>query len=213
MSQRAREKIALMVFVALIFVVISGGIWYINVGHNWNTAATTIDDATGSMEGYTALVFDGVDIPTAEEAATTTTPVTRASVLASYHSKNATVVSLNLINTALYDEGLIIKANSKRIGVFCVDSAEDASTYQNIVRAFQRQEVDFVVCITSDKQLLSGSTTGISGIDIVISKQRNTNSALDGTLGSAYCVDSPCVGKIGVILISPSNVVSSKVVS
>ena len=202
-----------MVFVALIFIVISGGIWYINVGHNWNTAATTIDDATGSMEGYTAIVFDGVDIPTVEEAAATTKPVTRYSVLASYHEKNATVVSLDLINTALYDEGLIVKAGSKRIGVLCVDSLEDASMYQNSIRAFERQEVDFVVCITPDAQLLCSSSVGVNGIDIVISTQRNTSSVLDGTLGSAYCVDSPCVGKIGVILISPSNVVSSKVIS
>lgn len=202
-----------MVFLALIVVVISGGIWYINIGHNWNTAATTIDDATGSMEGYTAIVFDGVDIPTVDEAAATTAPVTRTSVESSYEAKNATVVSLNLINTALYDEGLIVKAGSNRIGVFCVDSLEDASLYQNTVRAFERQEVDFVICITSDKQLLTCSSTAVSGIDIVISTQRNSSAVLDGTLGSAYCVDSPCVGKIGVILISPSNVVSSKVVS
>lgn len=34
--------------------------WYILVGHNWNQAATHIDDMVGSMDGYTVVVFDGV---------------------------------------------------------------------------------------------------------------------------------------------------------
>ena len=34
--------------------------WYILVGHNWNQAATHIDDMVGSMDGYTVIVYEGV---------------------------------------------------------------------------------------------------------------------------------------------------------
>ncbi len=42
-------------------MIVAGAMaWYILVGHNWNQAATHIDDMVGSMDDYTVVVYDGV---------------------------------------------------------------------------------------------------------------------------------------------------------
>ena len=63
MSERSREKIALLVFVAL---VVFGGcclLGYIVAGHSWNVAASSLDDTFGSMDGYTTIVYAGTVEP------------------------------------------------------------------------------------------------------------------------------------------------------
>lgn len=62
-----REKIALIVFVLLVFVGIGCLVAYINVGHSWNVTATTIDDATGELDGYTVILYQGVAVEEGEE--------------------------------------------------------------------------------------------------------------------------------------------------
>lgn len=45
--------------------------WYLVAGHSWNVAASNIDDTFGSMDGYTAIVYEGTAVPqtAAEKAA------------------------------------------------------------------------------------------------------------------------------------------------
>lgn len=38
---------------------VSAMAWYIFVGHNWNEAASNIDDRIGTMDGYTVVLFEG----------------------------------------------------------------------------------------------------------------------------------------------------------
>lgn len=59
MSQTLREKVALLVFLLLILLTLGGLGWYLTIGHSWNVAASTIDDATGQMDGYTAILYEG----------------------------------------------------------------------------------------------------------------------------------------------------------
>lgn len=212
MNQQSREKIALVVFVALIVFVIGGGIWYLNVGHNWNTVGTTIDDATGSLEGYTAIVYDGVRPPTRSEATALSAPVSRASVAGDYDSKGASVLELHVLDPDRYREGVVVQAEGKRIGVVSVTTASDSSTYQNKLKELkENQKVDFALCITNDVSLLN-SDDMTDAFDIVI----NTGLAASSTntkLSDVYCVDAPCAGKIGAVLVSPSDVVSDRVVT
>ena len=63
MSVKSREKIALAVFAALIVLSLLGLGWYLVAGHSWNVAASNIDDTFGSMDGYTAIVYEGTAVP------------------------------------------------------------------------------------------------------------------------------------------------------
>lgn len=210
MNQQSREKIALIVFVALIAFVVGGAAWYLNVGHNWNTVGTTIDDATGSLEGYTAIIYDGVAVPSAREASSLEEPLSRASVAGDYESKGAAVVQLHVLEPELYREGVIVNAGGKRIGVLSVTTASESSTYQNRLKQMQDEDLDFTVCITTDVSLLS-SDDNVS-FDIVVNLGQAKSSS-NTKLQASYCVDAPSVGKIGAILVSPSDVVSDRTVS
>lgn len=60
MKKVSREKAALVVFFLLGFSVLAVAIAYIcTLGHSLNVAASSIDDAAGSLDGYTALVYEG----------------------------------------------------------------------------------------------------------------------------------------------------------
>lgn len=60
MKKVSREKAALVVFFLLGFSVLTIAIAYIcTLGHSLNVAASSIDDAAGSLDGYTALVYEG----------------------------------------------------------------------------------------------------------------------------------------------------------
>ena len=51
-----------------------------------------------------------------------------------------------------------------------------------------------------------------AGIDIVISTQDEDLFVMGETIDGTFYVDAPEAGKVGTILISPSNVVSAKVI-
>lgn len=57
MKERVREKIALVVLVALVALAGFAIVAYFASGRSWSVAATLMDDAVGRMSGYTALVF------------------------------------------------------------------------------------------------------------------------------------------------------------
>ena len=61
MKKLSREKIALVVFVALVMAGLGLSLFYVAaLGRNWNVAANNIDDATGSLDGYTAIIYAGL---------------------------------------------------------------------------------------------------------------------------------------------------------
>ena len=73
---------------------------------------------------------------------------------------------------------------------------------------FVKYKVDFIVAITPDKAYVDDA----SGIDIVISTQDEDLFVMGETIDGTFYVDAPEAGKVGTILISPSNVVSAKVI-
>ncbi len=207
MSQLKREKIALVVFIVLVLVVGFGLVTYLNVGHSWNVAASNIDDAAGSMEGYTAIVYDGVGSPKSELDENRGT-ITTSSVVKSYKSKKASVLRLDTVDPSIYSEGSIVKVGDKRIGLFSVTSSITPTALQTRVDYFKEHDVDFIICIASDCKYVQSAR----GIDIVISLGGDIGSLSREAKDSANYVECPCVGKVGTILISPHNVVSSKAI-
>ena len=60
MKKISREKAALGFFVFLALAGLGVLIAYIvTVGHSLNVAASNIDDATGNLDGYTAVLYKG----------------------------------------------------------------------------------------------------------------------------------------------------------
>jgi hypothetical protein len=60
MKKLSRERIALLFFAVLVVFGLSALIFYITgLGHSLNVAASTIDDATGDLDDYTAILYEG----------------------------------------------------------------------------------------------------------------------------------------------------------
>ncbi len=310
MTAISREKIALVVFALLVLVGIGSLVAYLSIGHSWNVTASQIDDATGELEGYTAILYAGTAVaeeddkdagvsartsrdsqaatsgstgqrfsgstsdsartaPSVEAGASVSAdapyagpaasddvvgsseaaggqdpsssgessdsassasdasraagggtplfnsarssteqkePVTVEDAAASYREKQATVFTLDTTNLAKYSEGMILKKGERRFGVFSVAFNEPLPSVQRKVDYLAEHQVDFIVAITPDRSFVEQAT----GIDLVISLQNEGISFMGETVGGTFYVDSPLVGQVGAILISPHNVVSAK---
>lgn len=319
MSPATREKIALGLLTALIVLSLCGLGWYLIAGHSWNVAASNIDDTVGTMEGYTAIVYEGTAKPQLENerpsaaakgsdakedgasgatvlniadssinggagdsgsdgsgerssggkdskddagsaandvSATKDDPatskddasgdvasdasgsaasgnpvdassgldgsdsnatsstldpdapaVTASSVAESYRSKQAAVLELDLSDPARYAEGTIVKRGSHRFGVLSLDAKTPRAQVVTAVFALKRAHVNYVVAIAPSTALLDG----VEGVDIAIGTNSLDPSTLGSSEGGLFAVDAPVIGRVGTILISPSNVVSAKV--
>jgi len=63
MQKRTREIIAVLLLGVLLLVGAGAMGYYILIGHNWNVAASHIDDSIGKMDGYTVLLYAGTRQP------------------------------------------------------------------------------------------------------------------------------------------------------
>ena len=134
--------------------------------------------------------------------------VTVAEAQKSYEDKKATVFSLDTTDLGQYGEGIILKKGGHRFGVFSVTAPTTVRAIEKQVAYFVKYKVDFIVAITPDKAYVDDA----SGIDIVISTQDEDLFVMGETIDGTFYVDAPEAGKVGTILISPSNVVSAKVI-
>jgi hypothetical protein len=124
MDKRTREKLALIVFIALI--AMSGIIVYayLTTGRSWTRAATVVDDTVGYMDGYTAVVFSGTAPKSLDKATEAPTPMSSSSTFSSNASSN-----LNSTYSSNFASG---KNNATDVDKNATESADEtASTIDN----------------------------------------------------------------------------------
>lgn len=263
MVARFREKIALAVFFGLAILGFCSLIGYLMLGYSWNVTATNIDDATGSLKGYTAIIFEGISSqvsgkespPSDEEdepdegsetnpveadepdegsetgldgaegadADSSDAPILHDEAISSlntlylavedvresYLEKESEIVVLDIADFNKYTGGLILKKGNHRFGVFPVDRDTSSVEIRQTLSYLEKHEVDFILALTSDRALVEK----YSSIDIVISTNPKDAISSGETSKYAFHVSTPVEGSVGVILISPSNVVSAKVLT
>lgn len=124
-----------------------------------------------------------------------------------YEEKGATVFSLDTVDLDAYREGVILKKGGHRFGVFGIAEPTSTIVLEKQIAYFKRHKVDFIVLVTPDKEYADD----VSGIDIVVSTQDEDLFVMGETIDGTFYVNAPAVGSVGAILISPSNVVSAKV--
>ena len=148
-----------------------------------------------------ATVRGGMDVAKSQ-------PVSPEEVQANYEEKGATVLVLDTADPSEYSDGVILKRGSKRIGVFYVDVPLSEKAAEARVKYFRDCKVDLVVCISSVRTYVRN----LQGADIVITLQDEEVSTMGGNSNGSYFVNAPHVDSVGAILVSPSNVVSAKVI-
>lgn len=148
-----------------------------------------------------ATVRGGMDVAKSQ-------PVAPEQVQANYEEKGATVLVLDTADPSQYSDGVILKRGSKRIGVFYVDVPLSEKAAEARVKYFRDCKVDLVVCISSVRTYVRN----LQGADIVITLQDEEVSTMGGNSNGSFFVNAPHVDSVGAILVSPSNVVSAKVI-
>lgn len=148
-----------------------------------------------------ATVRGGMDVAKSQ-------PVAPEQVQANYEEKGATVLVLDTADPSQYSDGVILKRGSKRIGVFYVDVPLSEKAAEARVKYFRDCKVDLVVCISSVRTYVRN----LQGADIVITLQDEEVSTMGGNSNGSFFVNAPYMDSVGAILVSPSNVVSAKVI-
>lgn len=148
-----------------------------------------------------ATVRGGMDVAKSQ-------PVAPEQVQANYEEKGATVLVLDTADPSQYSDGVILKRGSKRIGVFSVDVPLSEKAAEARVKYFRDCKVDLLVCISSVRTYVRN----LQGADIVITLQDEEVSTMGGNSNGSFFVNAPHVDSVGAILVSPSNVVSAKVI-
>lgn len=134
-------------------------------------------------------------------------PVEPESVRDSYLEKGAQVLVLDTNHPSVYEDGMIVKRGSKRIGVFSVDVPLSEEAAQERLDYFKEAKVDVVVCIASVRSYVRNAT----GIDVAVTLQDDVSTMGTNANGTFY-VNAPSIDSVGAVLLSPNNVVSAKVV-
>ena len=234
MGKRTREIIALVLLALLGLVVLAAMAWYIFVGHNWNIAASHIDESVGQMDGYTVILYEGLTLPKSElerisdgqpmlddsnrggiqrpsgEYEEQEQPVSMNEAASYYRAKGATVFMLKSGEPATYDVPIVLNKNGFWMGVYYADGATSRLEAQFRTANLKTRGVDFVVMMVDDARLIENY---VSSADIVICTSDEELSSRGEYFGSCFCVDSPLIGQVQTIIISPSRVLTSKTIT
>lgn len=179
------------------------------LGKELSTALPASGAATAASteNGGTPPATTGSDVATST-ASTEKVPVAVEDARVSYEDKKAVVFVLDTVEPERYSEGTILKKGNHRFGVFSVDKPLSKRAIEKQVAYFTEHKVDFIVAVVQDKVYVDEAV----GIDIVVSTQEEGLFVMGETVGGTFYVDAPEIGKVGAIVISPSNVVSAKVI-
>ena len=165
------------------------------------------DDARADSDSTGSNPNPGLGSSGSSSAAKKKIPIDITEVEQSYLDKNATVFTIDSENLGKYLEGTILKKGDHRFGIFSVTPRMTKKAIEQQVEYFEKYNVDFIVALTPDKEILED----VAGIDIVISTQDEGLFVMGETINGTFYVNAPQLGSAGIILISPSNVVSAKV--
>lgn len=259
MKKLSREKMALVFFAVLVVFGLGALMFYIaNIGHSFNVAASSIDDAAGDLGDYTAIVYEGTaekkkamgesgldsipqeginralelgtdqaiqttetDEVTASEAVPKSSAdaqveeeeaksVTLSQARNSFLHKNASVLTLDVVDPTLYLAPTIVKAGKYRFGILAIDEASALPYYiSSRINAYEAADVDFIVAVVDDLSRVRNT----EGIDIIVSTQEEGLNPVGVSSDGVFFNDAALTGEVGAILISPSKVISAKDIS
>lgn len=160
------------------------------------TSVSTTDDTTSTS----------TDLSSTDDSKQT---VSIEDVAKSYQEKGASIFTLRTNDVSLYDEPVIVSKGGKRVGFIAVDETSTAIGIEKQVNYLKNSKVDIIVAVTPDIMSLQG----VKGIDIAVCTTDCDLPAAGKTIDDTFFVQAPEQGSVGMVLVSPSNVVSTKTIS
>ena len=212
MKALPRERIALVVFMACIALLFGGIVAYLFAGHSWNVAANHIDDAAGELEGYHVLLYEGTSIPVASRVNAngqlSIHPVSLAAIARDYRQKGASVFVIRSSDLSDYDSPVVFEHDGFRVGVVRFPDEATIRSMRTSCKRLQEHSCDTVLAICKNAK----KPSKVEGIDILLTLDNHHSASPRSQLGF-FQVHMPAVGSVGVVLISPSDVASTRIIS
>ena len=165
------------------------------------SASGKTGDLAASEEGDTSSALKSSDKESLSAVST-------EEVAKNYADKNSAVLKLDTLTPGAYSEGAIVKRGAKRIGILSVDVPLSIEAAELAIEPFVTAKVDLLICVTPSKSYVSNA----SGFDIVVTTQDDSVSTMGETSNKTFYVAAPTRGKVGAVVVSPSNTVSAKVI-
>ena len=100
-------------------------------------------------------------------------------------------------------------SGERRIGVLSIPEGSPAHETERVIAYLKLHDVDFIVAIAST----SAPARLVEGIDVLVTTSDANASTIGASLGDTYLVGAPVSDSVGVVMVAPSLVVSSKVVA
>lgn len=207
--KRKREIVALFLFIILIalgFFVIS---IYFGAAVPMNVVATKVDEAAGTMEKNSSIIYSGV-LDNENSSNAKTKRIYTSDVRSDYLSKSASVVTIDLQEYENLENPKVLKVGDKKIGIFSIKNYSSKLTIKNYVDSLKNAGADVILCITPRTTLLS-TFEGINAI--LCTKEKAKNESDKSMIDNTFIFRAAEVGSVGVLSISSSNVFIQNVVS
>lgn len=128
-------------------------------------------------------------------------------VAESYESKNAIPFILNTSDPLFYEEGVVMERSGKRIAVLGVHSMVSVASIQSKVDWMRALNASMVVAIVDEVPRIAG----VQGIDVVVRASTTIPKSWDFAVPGRYVTIAPVEGSVAATIISPSNIVTSKI--
>ena len=252
MRKRTREILALVLLGIFAIVGASAMFYYIVVGHNWNVAASKIDESIGTLDGYTVVMFTGTRTPASLTSSSSSSSGSSSSPSAAsdeassasassssstnskkalakakkrekkllkeaeavYREKGARVFTVHADDLGRYSDPFIVAKSGERLGFMSVLNNELRSHVRANIAELSQGSPDYVVAVTNDPTLDTCAEDGLlDGVSIAICDGSKGLLPHEEWHGSTFCVNAPRHGKVGIVIIAPSGVMTAKTLS
>ena len=209
MEKRKREILALGLLVLLAVSVAGAMAWYIMVGHNWNKAASHIDDLVGSMEGYTVIVYEGT-LPVSKSSTAKAKHVSMTKAIASYKEKGASVITLHPDELGRYEDSIVVSKGGERVGICACPGKYRYVTVRDKVKELKRAGAGMVIVLADKPDIKKG---WLRDIDVVVLSCDGKIPGGGQFIGSAFFVDAAHVGEVQAVIVAPSGTITAKTIT
>lgn len=162
-------------------------------------------DAASTLSDMRAAGSSSSDaVGSADEKA----PLDSRSAAASYREKGATVFEVKCAESGYYEGPTVVQRDGRRIGIIRADESTVRIALEKSLLSLRNRNVDFTVVIADNLTQIAD----VADIDVAIIVSDATVSTIGESVGSMFVVATPTESEVGAVLVSPSNVVSAKVV-
>ena len=207
-GKRRREIVALFLFVLLLALGLFVISIYFGAAVPMNVAATKVDEAAGTMEKNSSIIYAGVLVDD-DTKITSSSRAYTSDVRVDYLSKSASVVTIDLNEYANLDDLKVLKVGDKKIGIFALKNYCSKISIKKYVSDLQDRGADVVLCIAPRTNLLST----FEGVDAVLCTKPKSKTESDAPrIDNTFIFRAAEVGKVGVLSVSSSNVFIQNVI-